>query len=117
MNSGEFHRKGFVMADRNDLINQLAASMGAGQFAQTKYEESRFDPETGTLYCNGMIISASVAEQAIKHFETLYKKCDLNDPSSRQMAMIYQCAVEAIKMMQNPKIKTFMQEELKKEME
>ena len=53
------------MADRSDLINQLAASMGAGQFASTSYEESRFDAETGTLYCNGMAISKSVAEKAI----------------------------------------------------
>ncbi len=38
------------MADsREDLINQLAASMGAGYFAQTKYQESRYDADTGTL--------------------------------------------------------------------
>ena len=102
------------MLDRTDLINQLAASMGAGQYAPTKFEESRFDPETGTLYCNGMVISASVADQAIKHFETMYKKCDLNESASRQMAMIYQCAIEAIKVMQDPKVKMFLQEELKK---
>ena len=105
------------MLDRTDLINQLAASMGAGQFAQTKFEESRFDPETGTLYCNGMVISASVAEQAIKHFDLMYKKCDLKEPASRQMAMIYQTAIEAIKIMQNPKVKMFLQEEIKKETE
>ena len=103
------------MADRSDLINQLAASMGAGQFAQTKYEESRFDSETGTLYCNVMTITSSVADQAIKHFEMVYRKCDLNEPASRQMAMIYQCAIEAIKVMKNPKVKAFLQEEIKKE--
>ena len=92
------------MADRSDLINLLAASMGAGDFAQTKYEESRYDPETGTLYCKGMAISGSVAEKAIKHFEVLEKKCDLDDPNSRQMAMIYRCASESIKMMQNPRV-------------
>ena len=103
------------MADRSDLINQLAASMGAGQFAQTSYEESRFDPETGTLYCNGMVISSSVAEQAVKHCQTVQKKCDMNDPGSRQMAMIYQCAIEAIKVMQNPKVRAFLHDEIKKE--
>lgn len=103
------------MADRSDLINQLAASMGAGQFAQTKYEESRYDPETGTLYCNGMAISSSVAEQAIKHFTTVQAKCDLSDSASRQMAMIYQCAIEAIKVMQLPKIKEVLKEEYGKE--
>ena len=103
------------MSDRTDLINALAASMGAGKFGATKYEESRFDPETGTLYCNGMVISSSVADQAIKYFNTIRKKCDLNEPSSRQMAMIYQCAIEAIKVMQNPKVKEFMRNELEKE--
>ena len=103
------------MADRSDLINQLAASMGAGQFGATKYEESRFDPDTSTLYCNGMVISSSVADQAIKYFNTIKKKCDLNEPSSRQMAMIYQCAIEAIKVMQNPKVKEFLKSELQKE--
>ena len=53
------------MADRSDLINQLAASMGAGQFAQTKYEESRFDSETGTLYCNGMKIGRASCRERV----------------------------------------------------
>ena len=101
------------MADRADLITQLAASMGAGQFAQTKYEGSRFDPDTGTLYCDGMVITAPLAEEAIKHFTTVKNKCDMNEPASRQMAMIYKCAIEAIKMMQNPKIKEFMISEFK----
>ncbi|WP_026495543.1 hypothetical protein [Butyrivibrio sp. WCD3002] len=103
------------MTDRTDLINQLAASMGAGKFGATKYEESRFDPDTGTLYCNGMVISASVADQAIKYFTNIKKKCDLNEPSSRQMAMIYQCAIEAIKVMQNPKVREFIKDEINKE--
>lgn len=102
------------MADRSDLINQLAASMGAGQFASTSYEESRFDAETGTLYCNGMVISKSVAEKAIQHFETLEKKCDTSDSAQREMAMVYRCAVESIKMMQNPKILNFLKEESQK---
>ena len=102
------------MADRSDLINQLAASMGGGQFAKTSVEESRFDAKTGTLYCNGMVISKSIAEKAIQHFEVLEKKCDVNDSTQREMAMIYRCASESIKLMQNPKIKQLMQEEIQK---
>lgn len=102
------------MADRSDLINQLAASMGAGQFASTSYEDSRFDAETGTLYCNGMVISKSVAEKAIQHFETLEKKCDIKESSQREMAMIYRCATESIKMMQNPKILALIKDEVNK---
>ena len=52
-----------------------------------------------------MKISASVAEKAIKHFELLEKKCDKKDLAQMQMAMIYRCAVESIKMMKNPKVK------------
>ena len=101
------------MADRSDLINQLAASMGAGSFAPTRFEEARYDAETGTLYCNGMVISSSVADKAISHFTTLEKKCDSKDTAQRQMAMIYRCAVEAIKMMRDPKIKAILAEEAK----
>ncbi len=66
------------------------------------------------LYCNGMTISKSTSEKAIQHFEILEKKCDISDSAQRQMAMIYRCAVESIRMMQNPKVKTFIQEEIKK---
>ena len=99
------------MADRSDLINQLAASMGAGQFATKTLEEARFDAETGTLYCSGMVISKSIADKAIQHFEMLEKKCDASNSSQREMAMIYRCAVESIKLMQNPKIKAIMKQE------
>lgn len=100
------------MADRTDLINQLAASMGAGQFAPKSYEESRYDAETGTLYCDGMVISKSVADKAIKHFELLFKKCDITDTAQREMAMIYKCAIESIKLIENPDVKTFLKKKL-----
>ncbi len=85
------------MADRSDLINQLAASMGAGEFAQTKYEESRYDPETGTLYCDGIMITKPVIDKAEQHFKSLKSKCSYTDPASREMAMIYQVALEGLK--------------------
>nr|WP_297765651.1 hypothetical protein [uncultured Butyrivibrio sp.] len=100
------------MADRSDLINQLAASMGAGKFAATSYEETRYDAETGTLYCDGMVISKTIADKAIQHFELLYKKCDIKDSSQREMAMIYKCAVESIKLIENPDVKVFLKDKL-----
>ncbi len=103
------------MADRSDLIHQLAASMGAGTNASSP-ATSRFDHSTGTLYCDGMTISASVADQAIKHFSAEKSKCNLHDPASRQMALIYQCAIEAIHMVQNPKVKAFLKDEIGKEL-
>ena len=50
------------MAYREALINQLAASMGVGGYTQTKYEESRYDPDTGTFYCNGQIITKNTID-------------------------------------------------------
>lgn len=86
------------MADsRSDLINQLAASMGAGDYAKTRFEESRYDPETGTLYCDGYVISKSVIDEAIQHFKLMQGKCDMNDSASRHMALIYKTAIEGIK--------------------
>ena len=86
------------MADsRSDLINQLAASMGAGDYAKTRFEESRYDPETGNLYCDGYVISKSVIDEAIQHFKLMQSKCDMSDPASRHMALIYKTALEGIK--------------------
>ena len=85
------------MADKLDLLNQLAASMGAGDFAKTKYEDSKYDPETGTLYCDGIMITKPVIEKAEQHFRALKSKCSYTDPASREMAMIYQVALEGIK--------------------
>ena len=102
------------MADtRADLINQLAASMGAGQFASTTFEGSKYNPDTGTWWCNGMAITKSTADNAIQYFEMMEKKCG-QEEAGRQMAMIYRCALESIKMMQNPKVINFLKEESKK---
>ncbi len=89
------------MLNREDLINQLANSMGAGKFAATKYEESRYDSQTGTLYCEGMAISKSTIDKAEQHFRLLKSRCDITDPSSREMGMIYQLALEGIKQIKN----------------
>ncbi len=84
------------MADREDLINQLAASMGAGGFAASRYE-SRYDKQTGTLYCDGIAITRPVIEKAEDFFRTQKNKCSYSDPASREMAMIYQLGLEGIR--------------------
>ncbi|RKM59236.1 hypothetical protein D6855_10035 [Butyrivibrio sp. CB08] len=89
------------MAGREELINQLAAKMGAGDFAQTKYTDSRYDSQTGTLYCDGIMITKPVIEKAEQYFKGLKTKCSYTDPASREMAMIYQVAIEGIKMIRN----------------
>ena len=89
------------MPDREALINQLAAKMGAGDFAQTKYTDSKYDATTGTLYCDGIMITKPVIDKAEQHFKNLKSKCSYNDPASREMAMIYQVAIEGINMIRN----------------
>ena len=98
------------MADREDLINQLAKTMGAGNFAKTKYEDSRYDPRTGTLYCDGIMITKPVIEKAERHFTALKARCSYGDPASREMAMIYQVALEGIKIMKNSGQETMREE-------
>ena len=101
------------MLDRADLINQLAVSMGANKLVQDKPSVSRYDAKTGTLYCNGMQINASVAVQSIKYFEAIKQKCARkSDPASMQLVKIYECAIQSIKMMQNSKVRALMEDEV-----
>ena len=101
------------MLDRADLINQLAVSMGANKLVQDKPQVSRYDAKTGTLYCNGMQIDASVADQALKYFEAIKQKCARkSDPASMQLIKIYECAIQSIKMMQNPQVKAVLKSEM-----
>ena len=90
------------MDNRDELIKQLSVSMGVGKFAETNpTEKSYFDTETGTLYCDGIMITKPVIEKAEQHFKMLKSKCSYNDPASREMAMIYQVAIEGINMIRN----------------
>ena len=103
------------MLDRADLINQLAVSMGAGRVIRESAQASRYDSKTGTLYCNGIQIDASVADQALKYFEAIKQKCFLkSDPASMQLVKIYECAIQSIKMMQNPQVKAVLKNEITK---
>ncbi|MCR5178274.1 MAG: hypothetical protein K6C95_04735 [Lachnospiraceae bacterium] len=91
------------MSNREELIGALAAAMGQGAFSSTKYEDARYDMSTGTLYCQGYIISKSTVDAALDYFKASKLKCDKvaeNDSSMRNMALYYQVAIEAISMMQ-----------------
>ncbi len=101
------------MIDRENLINALAASMGVAKLDDSRYAASRYDAKTGTLYCNGMAISKSTAEKAIKYFESVERKCNSDDPDGRELKMIYRCAIEAIRMMQTEKVKKLLSEDAK----
>ncbi|MBQ1457722.1 MULTISPECIES: hypothetical protein [Butyrivibrio] len=89
-----------MTSNRRDLINGLAAAMGAGTFAATTYEgTNRYDKGTGTFYCNGHIISPSIVEKASEFFEANLKRCDRSTSEGNEMYLIYETAVEAIKLM------------------
>ena len=87
------------MKERTDLINGLAAAMGAGNYSATKYVENKYDKGTGTFYCNGHIISATTIQKASDFFEGNLKRCDRSTSEGNEMYLIYETAVEAIKMM------------------
>ena len=88
---------------REDLIGALAAAMGQGGYASTKYEDARYDVATGTLYCQGYIISKSTVDGALEFFRNSKAKSDKaaeTDSSMRNTSLFYQVAIEAIVMMQ-----------------
>ena len=84
------------------MINALASAMGQDNYAATKYEESRFDESTKTLYCQGYMISPSTIEEALNFFigsKRKNEKLAESDTTIRNVNLYYQVAIEAIKMM------------------
>ena len=82
--------------DRHSLIGNLAEAMGVNNPIEVKYDESRYDKETGTFYCNGHIITASTIDKAIIYFENMYQRA-IQNRNSVEMALIYELAAESIK--------------------
>ena len=82
-------RKDYKMG-REDLIKQLASSMGAPP--EAKYAESRYDKGTGTFYCNGHVITPGKIDQALTYFE---KSKNYVEPGS-DVAIFCELAIEAI---------------------
>lgn len=78
---------------REDLIKQLASSMGAPP--EAKYAESRYDKGTGTFYCNGHVITSGMIDQAVSYFERSKNYVE----SGSDVAIFCELAIEAIKLM------------------
>ncbi len=88
--------------DRESIIGALASAMGQADYASTKYEESRYDESTKTLYCQGYMITSSTIEEALNYFITAKKKNEKlaeSDSTIRNTNLYFQVAIEAIKMM------------------
>lgn len=89
--------------NREDLISQLAAASGV---VQGKYDASRFDAGTGTLYCNGRAVSGSMIQQA-KEFFTSQREQYAKQQSltgAYEMMTFFDIGIAAIEQMQNSAI-------------
>ncbi len=85
---------------REDLIYSLARSMGVGDAQKSKYSSGKYNPETGTIYSNGHIISKATIEQAKTYFTNHYRKlASKDDEGAKDMATLYEVAMEAINIM------------------
>ena len=86
--------------EREDLIHSLAKSMGVGDAQKAKYTSNKFNTETGAMYANGHAIPRGTIEQAKVYFTNQYRKiAEKDDEGAKEMAMLYEVAVEAINMM------------------
>ncbi len=91
---------------REDLIYSLARSMGVGDAQKSKYSSGKYNPETGTIYSNGHIISKANIEQAKTYFTNYYRKlAQKDDEGAKDMAMLYEVAMEAINIMVENNVK------------
>ena len=89
--------------EREDLIHSLAKSMGVGDAQKARGISGKYNAETGTMYCNGHIISRATIEQASSYFGSQYKRlAEIDDENAKEMASIYEVAMEAINMIVTP---------------
>ena len=95
------------MDNREDLIMQLASSMGHGAAISTLHGPSRYDAGTRTLYCEGKVIGKESIEEAKVYFEDQrnYLKSGTNASIADVNTYItyYDAAIEAINWMLNQK--------------
>ena len=86
--------------EREDLIHSLAKSMGVGDAQKAKYTANNFNTDTGAMYANGHVIPKETIEQARVYFTNQYRKiAEKDDEGAKEMAMLYEVAVQAINMM------------------
>lgn len=85
---------------REDLIYSLAKSMGMGDAQKARFSSGKYNAETGAMYCNGHMITKNTIEQARSYFTTQYRKlAEKDDEGARELATIYEVAMESIGMM------------------
>ena len=85
---------------REDLIHSLAKSMGMGEAQKAKYTTGKYNADTGSIFCNGHVITKQTIEQSRIYFHNQYRKlASKDDEGAKDLASIYEVALEAINMM------------------
>lgn len=80
--------------------------MGSSVYIKTELEESRYDPDTGTLYCNGTYIPRKALDDSIQYLTIVQRQyANKQDPEMRKMFLIYLVAIEGINTLKRDKIK------------
>lgn len=86
--------------DKQNIIMQLASSMGHGTAVTTLHGPSRYDAGTKTLYCDGKVIGKASIEDAKLYFEEQKAYLKASPNGSLQDANTYisyfDTAIEAI---------------------
>ena len=84
---------------REDLIYSLARSMGVGEAQKTRVTSTKYNAETGTMFSNGHMISRATIDQAKAYFTAQYRKlAEKDDEGAKELATLYEVAMEAINM-------------------
>ncbi|MCR5511436.1 hypothetical protein SAMN02910292_01174 [Lachnospiraceae bacterium XBB2008] len=88
--------------DSGELIRQLATSFGMADTYNSRIEGSRFDPATGTLYCDGIAVPKSSIESAEEFFakqRDYYRSMAGKDSAAMEQFINFSVAYNAIVMM------------------
>ncbi len=88
--------------DSGELIRQLATSFGMADTYNSRIEGSRFDPATGTLYCDGIAVPKSSIESAEEFFAKQrdnYRSMAGKDSDAMEQFINFSVAYNAIVMM------------------
>lgn len=90
--------------DKSAIIESLAMEMGMGKLNDTKYGVERYDPDTGTLYCNGTMISKNTIEDAKNYLRqqiaTYQNRVNSGIKQAADLATIYQIALTGVQFLQ-----------------
>lgn len=79
---------------KKDLVSQLAQSMGFA--GEKKSDPSRYDPATGTVYCNGKMFTGAEIESARQYCLQAAEKFESYGDNAANMMRIAAAAIELI---------------------